>query len=140
MRFACYKLSSLDHPSSRAAGSQQLALFEVLLLLHAAQQRLLQTPSASARVEAVRALCAALRNQAHGSPVAAPAAPAVLAAAAASAAAAHFYAAGFDALLERGLLLMGERLTEELSSLSRFHLRCVFDRCGVPYARALVMR
>ena len=138
VRFACYDLASLDHPSSRAAGSQQLQLFEVLLQLRAAQQRLLRMPLASARVEAVRALCVALRDQAHGPPVAAtPAAPAAPAApaspaatSAASAAAARFYAAGFDALLERGVFLMGDRLGEELSSLSRFHLRCVFDRWG----------
>ena len=138
VRFACYDLASLDHPSSRAAGSQQLQLFEVLLQLRAAQQRLLRMPLASARVEAVRALCVALRDQAHGPPVAAtPAAPAAPAApaspaatSAASAAAARFYAASFDALLERGVFLMGDRLGEELSSLSRFHLRCVFDRWG----------
>ena len=139
VRFACYDLASLDHPSSRAAGSQQLQLFEVLLQLRAAQQRLLRMPLASARVEAVRALCVALRDQAHGPPVAAPAPAAASAAAAttlpaatsaASAAAARFYAAGFDALLERGVFLMGDRLGEELSSLSRFHLRCVFDRWG----------
>ena len=126
VRFACYDLASLDHPSSRAAGSQQLQLFEVLLQLRAAQQRLLRMPLASARVEAVRALCVALRDQAHGPPVAATPA----ATSAASAAAARFYAAGFDALLDRGVFLMGDRLGEELSSLSRFHLRCVFDRWG----------
>ena len=139
VRFACYDLASLDHPSSRAAGSQQLQLFEVLLQLRAAQQRLLRMPLASARVEAVRALCVALRDQAHSPPVAAPAPAAASAAAAttppaatsaASAAAARFYAAGFDALLDRGVFLMGDRLGEELSSLSRFHLRCVFDRWG----------
>ena len=135
VRFSCYDLASLDHPSSQ--------LLEVLLQLRAAQQRLLRMPSASARTEAVRALCAALRDQAHGPPVATSAPAAASAPSAPSAAvggrlcrgpvaasAARFYAAGFDALLDDGVFLMSDRLAEELSSLSRFHLRCVFDRWG----------
>ena len=128
VRFSCYDLASLDHPSSQ--------LLEVLLQLRAAQQRLLRMPSASARTEGVRALCAALRDQAQGPSDAATAPPATCAPSAASApsaamaSAARFYAAGFDALLDHGVFLMSDRLGEELSSLSRFHLRCVFDLWG----------
>ena len=123
VRFACYDLSSLDHPSSRSVGSEQLQLFEVLLQLRSAQLRLLQQPTA-ARAHAVRAFCAALCRKACR-----PADdPSVASARAASAA--QFYARGFELLLSSGELLMCERLAEELTSLTRFHMHCVFDRWG----------
>ena len=110
VRFACYDLSSLDHPSSRSAGSQQLQLFEVLLKLRASQLRLLQQPPAAARRQACDALCAALRKQAH-------APPSWRGGAAATAAAAHYYADGFERLVRDRELMMAERLAEVLCSL-----------------------